>query len=493
MLQQCCKPYDGGYMNTSFFIALIAYLLVFMTVGVLDRKKVRSFTDYAAAGKTQNTFTVVMTLLATILGASTTIGITDTVYRIGFPGFWWLSFGAVGLVLQACFLSVRVRRMNADTLPDLAEKTVGRSAELLIAVIIVVSWIGVVAGQLVAMNSLISFALGRQSALLFAMVSLVVIGYTAAGGQLSVIKTDRLQLCIIIASVIACALYLYFGRGGNSGAVLQGIELVNGSYRPFNLVNQFFVIGGVYFLGPDILSRNFISRDGTTARRSAFFAGLAVLLFSLLITAIGMWLRCNVSPEEKGRTAALLYAASLLPKGLAVLLLFGLLSAVLSSTDTCIINAASIFAKDILKTERVGVVRAAVLCIGVLAYTLAQLGRGDILTLLTGAYSIYTPGVIFPLTVAILAHERQGVRTRLWLCAVAAGGLFGLAASYCPGLLAAAGLSPALVQQFPLIGMGLSLILALCSVRQGSVNRQKSVNRQAADGRQENGHSPEVR
>ena len=348
-------------MNTVFLLALVAYLLVFILIGVIDVKKVRSFTDYSTAGKNQGVFSVVMTLLATIVGASTTIGITDTVYRIGFPGIWWLAFGAIGLLLQSCFLSERVRGIDADTLPDLARKTVGTAAELLIALIIVVSWIGVVAGQLVAMNSLISFALGKTSVGMFVVVSLIVIAYTTVGGQLSVVRTDRLQLLLIVFAVIACAYHLYFVSGGDSREPFRHIELLNDSYRPSNLLTQFFVIGGVYFLGPDILSRNFISKDGKTARRSALVSGIAVLLFALLITLIGMWLRYNVTAEQKGAGAALMYAVSLLPNWLAILLLFGLLSAILSSTDTCIINAASILAKDILKKERVEVVRGAVL------------------------------------------------------------------------------------------------------------------------------------
>ncbi len=457
-------------MNTPFLIALCAYLIIFIVIGILDEKKIHTFTDYSIAGKNQKLFSVVMTLLATVLGASTTIGITDTVYAIGFPGIWWLAFGALGLILQACFLSEGVREIDADTLPDLAKKTVGRTAELLIAIIIVVSWVGVVAGQLVAMNSLISFALGKSNAWIFAVVSLIVIAYTTIGGQMSVVRTDKLQLFVIFVAVFACMLYLYFFKGGNTADVFHNIELLNESYRPSTLFTQFFVIGGVYFLGPDIMSRNFISRNGKTAKASAFISGFALLLFSLLITLIGMWLRYNVSAEQKGAGAALMYAVSLLPKGLAILLLFGLLSAILSSTDTCIINASSILAKDILKKERVEIVRASVLLIGGLAFLLALLGRGDIMSLLTGAYSIYTPGVIFPLTVAIFAHKKQGVRKGIWLSAVIAGGLCGLASSYCKGALLSLGLPSGVVQYLTLIGMGLSLVLSLLSVRRQSVD-----------------------
>ena len=451
-------------MNIIFLIALVLYIIVFIAIGIFDTKKIKSFTDYSVAGKNQNLFTVVMTLLATVVGASTTIGISDTVYRIGFPGIWWLVFGAVGLILQSVFLSERVRNINADTLPDLAGKTVSRTAEFIIGLIIVVSWVGVIAGQLVAMNSLITFALGKSDKIIFVIVSLIIIAYTTIGGQMSVVKTDKLQLMIILFGVIATLVYLYGFAGGNTSDVVNNIELLNNDYKPVNLFTQFFVIGGVYFIGPDIMSRNFISKDAKIAKSSARVAGIVLLVFSLIITLIGMWIKFNVSPEELGESGALMYAISLLPKAIGILLIFGLLSAILSSTDTCIINASTIFVKDILKKESVSLVRITVLFISGLALLLAILGRRDILTLLTGAYSIYTPGVIFPLMVAIFANGKSGVRKEVWLAAVIAGGLCGIADSYFSEVLLKSGVPEVIMNYLTLIGMGISFVLSIASI-----------------------------
>ena len=115
-------------MNIFFTVVLAVYIIILMVLGIIDLKKVRTFADYAVAGKNQSLFAVTMTLLATMIGGSTTIGIADTVYRIGFPGMWWLTFGSIGLVLQALLISEKVRRIDADTLPDLAHKLIGRSA-----------------------------------------------------------------------------------------------------------------------------------------------------------------------------------------------------------------------------------------------------------------------------------------------------------------------------------------------------------------------------
>ena len=315
------------------------------------------------------------------------------------------------------------------------------------------------------MNSLITFAVGKSNKIIFVIVSLIIIAYTAIGGQMSVVKTDKLQLMIIFLGVIAAFVYLFGFAGGNTSDVANNIELLNENYKPVNLFTQFFVIGGVYFLGPDIMSRNFISKDERIAKSSAKISGIVLLVFSLIITLIGMWIRFNVTPEELGESGALMYAVSLLPKAVGILLIFGLLSAILSSTDTCIINASTIFVKDILKKESISLVRITVLVTGGLALLLALLGRGDIMTLLTGAYSIYTPGVIFPLMVAIFANRKSGVRKGIWLSAVIAGGLCGISGTYFSEQLLKAGVPVAIMNHLTLIGMGISLVLSIVSVK----------------------------
>ena len=455
----------GLAVKPALLIVMGIYMAAMVVMGILDYRKTKGFTEYAVAGKRQGTLTVSMTLLATVLGASTTIGITDTVYTIGFPGIWWLLFGALGLILQAFLLSERVRSVNADTLPHLAEILVGKAASKLLAGLIVISWIGVIAGQLVAIHSLVAFATGNSSKVLMIIISLIVIFYTALGGQMSVVKTDRLQLVLILLGLVACCIYLYVSTDGATAAAADQVELLNSSYGGMDLFTNFFIIGGVYFLGPDILSRNFLSRDKKTAKRGALCGGLALALVALVIVLIGIWARSFLTTADIGDQKVLLAVINVLPKALGLLLCIGLLSAILSSTDTCIVNAATILSRDILGRKRVAVVRAAVIGLGVVSLLVAVLGSGNIISILTGAYSIYTPGVIFPLLIAILAYRKRPIRKGVWLAAVITGGCFGLAGTFLGDWLADIGLPAGVVSHLSLIGMGVSLIMSLFSVK----------------------------
>ena len=452
-------------MNVPFMILTGIYLLIMIVIGFLDYRKSKEFTEYAVAGRRQGTFAVCMTLLATILGASTTIGLTDTIRDIGFPGIWWLLFAAVGLILQSVVLSEKVRGIGADTLPHLAGITVGKGASVLLALMIVISWTGVIAGQIVGMHSLVTMATGSKSKVLLVIISVFVILYTALGGQLSVVKTDKVQLVVILLGLLLCCGYLYFSTDGAVGKALEQTELLNSSYGWTDLFNYFFIIGGVYFLGPDILSRNFLSRDGKTAKKSAWIAGLALIAFALVITLIGIWARNYLTAEQLEGQKALLVITGLLPKWIGLLLSLGLLSAILSSTDTCLINAATILTRDIFGKKDVWWVRGAVVLIGAVSTVIAICGSGNIISILTGAYSIYTPGVIFPLLTAILCYKKKEIRQGVWLLAVAMGGIFGLAGTFLSDWLKDVGLPGGVVSHLSLIGMGISLIISLISVK----------------------------
>ncbi len=458
--------------STLLIVLLVIYLIGLVVIGFMDIRRSKSFSDFAVAGKKQASFVVIMSLLATVIGASTTMGLTDTVFNIGFPGIWWLAFGAIGLILQSLFISKKVREMNSDTLPHAAGMMLGRPAELIISLIIVVSWVGVIAGQFVAMNGLITFITGKNSKTVFVIVIAAVILYITIGGQLSVVKTDVIQFLIIIFGILTCFVYLYFFKEGETGVSSRDFELINDNYRPINLVTQFFIIGGVYFLGPDIMSRNLISKNSKTARRSAMLSGVFLLAYSVILVLIGVWARRNISAEELNGMNTLLYVISeKIPSWVGAVMSLGLVSAMISTIDTCIINSSTIFVKDILKKDSVGLVRIAVVVNGALALIFALSDSGDIIKMLSNAYSVYTPGVIFPLLVAILAYKKKSINVVIWVASVLAGGVFGFTGAYFSEFIKDLHLPEFISNNLSLVGMGISLIGAVISVLAGGKSK----------------------
>ncbi len=461
---------------------LLIYFFVLGFICIRDLFKVKNFDDYVVAGRKQSSPFVFMSLMATVLGASATVGIAARAESIGFAAFWWLAVGAIGFWFQAAFLSKPVHDLDVRTLPEIAEKTVGKTGRKLVALIIAISWIGIIAAQFAAVAGFIGLVLGHDAGTQSVLITaVIVIVYTLLGGQLSVVRTDALQFGILTLGFFAAAVYLFGGFSGAENAALQAAGNLAASsstagnaglatFGSFNLLNEkfgasdlaimLFTIGGAYFLGPDVISRNLVAKDATSARKAVVAGSFAILAFSVIIVLLGMW-AATYAPATAGSATNPLFrlASGVLPLPLAALLSVGLLSALLSSADTCLINSAAIFGSDILNTRRISVVRISVVVIGIIATYLALQGK-DIIGLLTMAYSVYTPGIVAPLAVAIIAHKRFKVKKTLWYAGVIIGGLFGLI----PAILA----STAKIQSpayLPLVGIAISLVFAIASLR----------------------------
>ena len=100
---------------------------------------------------------------------------------------------------------------------------------------------------------------------------------------------------------------------------------------------------------------------------------------------------------------------------------------------------------------------------GVAATVIATAGSGNIISLLTSAYSIYTPGIIFPMLIAILAYKKRPIRRKVWLTGVIAGGICGIATCF-SGFIGSLGLPEFITSNLTLVGMGLSLFISLISL-----------------------------
>lgn len=440
---------------------LLIYFFVLGFICVRDWFKVKNFDDYVVAGRRQTAPFVFMSLMATVLGASATVGIAARAQSIGFPAFWWLGVGAIGFVFQAAFLSRPVHELDVRTLPELAEKTVGKTGRKLVAFIIAISWIGIIAAQFAAVAGFIGLVLGHDAGTLSVVVTAaIVIVYTLLGGQLSVVRTDALQFGVLTFGFLAAAVYL-LGGFGDVGIVSDknlnfDFALLNDKFEIQDLMMMLFTVGGAYFLGPDVISRNLVAKDASAARRAVIAGCFAIIVFSVIIVMLGMWVAANMPPDAMNPLFRL--ASGVLPLPLAALLSVGLLSALLSSADTCLINSAAIFGSDILGSRRIFVVRILVVAIGAVA-TLLALGGKDIIGLLTMAYSVYTPGIVAPLAVAIIAHKKFNINKMLWYIGVCLGGLFGLV----PAIFTT--LKFDLPAYLPHIGIAVSLAFALASLK----------------------------
>lgn len=418
-------------------VIVIVYLLAMIAIGIWSKRNANKVDDFFVAGRRGSTLLITGSLLATIIGASATVGMAGLGFTRGLTGAWWILVGTVGLIILSFLFAAKVRSYGLYTLPQLVDKMYGRNVSLAASILIVIAWVGVVAGQIMATGQIMS-SLGIGSPTLWMIIcTAVFITYTVLGGQFSVMRTDFAQIIIIFVGIFI-GLGFLLNRIGGFGALVSGLPAdsfsfpVSSKFTTVQLIQTLLLVGSTYVVGPDMYSRLFCAKDGRTARKSALWAALLLIPIAFGIVLIGMGAKV-LSPQITAEQAFPTVISTVFPSWLSGLVLAALLSAVMSSAVTCLLSASTIANVDIifrlkpslnqnkiLRSSRWGVV-----ILGIIALLVALAFKG-IITTLTFAYTVFTCGVIVPV-IAGFYRERLKVTPNAALAAVIGGGLTAIA------------------------------------------------------------------
>jgi len=395
-------------------------------MGLWDRRTGRQFEEYVLTGRRNGTVLVTSGLLATVLGASATMGVIQLAWQVGFPAFWWLGVGAIGFVIQSIFLSKKLFQFKVFTLPELTQVLLGKEAQLALAIMIGVGWLGVIAAQFVAAAKIVQVLSGFSWEVSLIWVVAVIYTYTALGGNSVIVKTDLLQLIVLTVSVVLCLGYLLTVHP----IPLQNLKpvFVNESFGFSKWFYFFIIVGAGYVICPILYTRVFAAKSVQVAKRSLFLSAGGLVLLSACIVGIGIWAQSYL-PYLNGQDIFALIVERWLPPWLGFFLIIGLLSAVISSADACLIVIAMILEKDILKKQRVKGVRWMMFVASLVAFGLAG-WKQEILPLLLIAYAIFSAGAAPPLSVALFGNRKLlPERKKMVLLALSIGGVMGLIGS----------------------------------------------------------------
>ena len=161
----------------------------------------RSLEDFHLAGRSLRMIFLIGTFCATIVGASSTIGMAGLGFSKGLPGAWWMLSGTIGMLILV-FFAGKIRSTGCYTLPQLVGSFYGERARTAASILIAVSWVGVIAVQIIASGKVLSAVFGGNGTLFMVVCTAVFVLYTAHGGQSSVVRTDLVQFLIIIMGMI---------------------------------------------------------------------------------------------------------------------------------------------------------------------------------------------------------------------------------------------------------------------------------------------------
>ena len=300
------------------------------------------------------------------------------------------------------------------------------SPRRLVSLIILPAWLAILAAQFLAMGSLTGVLAGLEPGPALLAGAALVCAYSAIGGQASVMRSDLPQFCIMLAGLALALLYLVLHNPPAAWNFRP--EFVNSDFPPSRLCYFLAVIGGSYVVCPMLFGRILSARDENAALAGCRIGILGILLCAALVTFLGLAARGFV-PAGTAPDNVLASAMNSMPPWVAAPLLLALLSAVLSSSDSCLVTAATVLCNDILRVgeKNLGLsCRAAACALGLLGWLLAARGHG-ILDLLLMANDIYVSGVVAPVFFAMILPRSLAPTEGISILAVLAGGLLGMA------------------------------------------------------------------
>lgn len=429
---------------------ILGYFSIMLFLGW--RSRPNSADCYWVAERSHHTARITTSLVATIFGASSTIGIIGLGYSRGLTGAWWSLTGGLALIPFALFLAPRVRKSEVYTLPDILRNAYGEKVAVPAGLMISVAWCGVVAAQLIAGARLLNVLFSMEFQIALIVVAFVFTLYTFWGGQLSVIKTDFWQLFLFMGGLFVSLGFLVFS-GPSAEDLLKSVPSghlqfpVSSSFGWYEvLVFYPLIVGLPYLVGPDIYSRVLCARDHKVARRSAFQAALIVIPLSFLLAYLGLLTFARfpgISPED----ALPKVLSELIPMGLKGFISAGFLGAIMSSADTCLLSASTILTLNVIRPlsgtspeSGLKTTRLIVLCLGLAAWFIASRQQGIISSLLLG-YTVFVGGVVFP-TLATFFQETLKINSWGAFWAILLGGGSAILAKIKGGVILKAILTP---------------------------------------------------
>ncbi|ARP37991.1 sodium:solute symporter family transporter [Vibrio syngnathi] len=340
-------------MTIDTFVVL-AYFFFLIAIGWMFRKFTTSTSDYFRGGGKMLWWMVGATAFMTQFSAWTFTGAAGRAFTDGFVVVILFLANAFGYFLNYVYFAPKFRQLRVVTAIEAIRQRFGRSSEQFY------TWAGMPDSLIsagVALNGIAIFVsavfnIPMEVTIVFTGVVLVIMSVT--GGSWAVVASDFMQMLVIMAVTITCAVAAYFHGGGVSNIVTN----FTGDFWVGNNLNymSIFILWIVFILIKQFgvmnnginAYRYLCAKDSENARKAA---GLATVLAIVgpLIWFLPSWYVSAFMPDfvsdySVGADAAYLaFVENVMPAGMVGLLMSAMFAATMSSMDSGLNRNAGIF------------------------------------------------------------------------------------------------------------------------------------------------------
>ncbi|MFP4465549.1 MAG: sodium:solute symporter [Candidatus Goldiibacteriota bacterium] len=348
-------------MHPIDYIIFGIYMAGVMGVGLYHFKKNKNNEDYYVGSRSMKASHVGLSIAATDVGGGFSIGLGGLGFLMGLSGTWLLFTGLVGAWLAAVLIIPRIKKIDADmfTYPDFLRTKFDEKTALLAALISGIGYLGftgaqVLAGAKLASATILTSAPWDISPLIFSVIVIAVITilYTVVGGIKAVIYTDTIQWIILIFGLLFIAVPAAVIKIGGFAVLAEALPaefFTLSNIKPVTFINWMITIIPIWFVAMTLYQRMFACKTKKEAQKAWFIAGLfeyPVMAFTGVF--LGMCARV-LFPGVESEMGLPMVIKTVLPLGIAGLVVAAYFSAIMSTADSCLMASSGNFVNDIIQ------------------------------------------------------------------------------------------------------------------------------------------------
>ncbi|MBL9080005.1 MAG: sodium/proline symporter [Planctomycetes bacterium] len=436
--------------STAILIALAAYFLALLGLGLLARSRTHDAAGFYLGGRTLGPWVAALAANASSSSAWSLVGVSGFACKEGLAALWLLPGCIGGFVLNWLCVAPRLRDAtgSAITLTEFLAGPPGtplRRPIVVAASVLTIGSLGLyVAAQMQATGRPFQLAVDASPVVGILLGAGMTLGYTLLGGYLAASITDTLQglLMVAVAVVVPIAAVCRFGgvdAFADAVAAVEAPGFTTGFGDRSGTVALGFALGlcgiGLGYPGQPHAVNKFMGMAPNASMAVARTVGIgwAVLLFAgMIVTGLAARAAFGVAPPDH-ETALYATSHALFPPLVDGIVLAAVLAAIMSTVDSQLLVCASSATHDLGLGRRRGAAgmlaaaRWTVLVVGVAATAAALLLPASVFDNVLFAWSAL--GAAFgPLLLVRLC--RGPVAPAFALAAIVTGGSTAIAGSY---------------------------------------------------------------